>query len=41
MYQKIVMEGNAFYEIDEECLQKKQQQDKKEESPGKKKKKEK
>lgn len=35
---KIVMEGNAFYEIDDECLRKKEQKEKKEEVPEKKKK---
>lgn len=29
MYEKIVMEGNAFYEIDEACLRRKEQTEKK------------
>ena len=30
MHAKIVMEGNAFYEIDDECMRRKEQQEKKE-----------
>lgn len=31
MRQKIVREGNAFYEIDDECMRKKEEQKKKKE----------
>lgn len=31
MRQKIVREGNAFYEIDDECMRKKEKQKKKKE----------
>ena len=30
MQRKIVIEGNAFYEVDEECLQRKEQKEKEE-----------
>lgn len=36
MWFKIVMEGNAFYEIDEECMRKKEQKEKQEEISKKK-----
>lgn len=32
MQKKVVMEGNAFYEIDDECIRKKELQEKKEQT---------
>lgn len=32
---RLVMDGNAFYEVDEECLAKKEEQEKKEEKEKK------
>ena len=35
MKSKLIIDGNAFYEVDEECLEKKKQEEKKKEEKKK------
>ncbi len=35
MKSKLIIDGNAFYEVDEECLEKKRQEEKKKEEKEK------